>query len=210
MVQRQWSWAFAVLGAWSTLGWSAEPAFKKVMPTDAVRFVSALSEDRQVCTMIFDNLAIDTRIGKVSLPSVETRQFTFVTTVEATKPSEVEITLRGFVSRQGSGSATLLVHSQGASYLVKLDEAMKAQDSKKPANPSVTQQRATELATAEGFEATPTSNANDYVACFKRLVPANGKVQTTVFLLVDRLDDSEDAGALLTVDSIDFEVKPAP
>ncbi|MDX1968098.1 MAG: hypothetical protein SFV23_13065 [Planctomycetaceae bacterium] len=204
-----WIAATLCVQIWASGASSAEPALDRVILPDSVRFVTGFSEDRQACTMIFDNLLIGTRIGRPSLPSVETKRFVHVLGLKSDQECLVDIQVRGFVSTFGSGSASLLIHSQGASKLVDLDQAIKDAKALTVNAPNEAQRQAEELAKSEGYDSAKPDRSDDFFVCIQRKVPPNGKVQTTLLLLVDRLDESEDSGALLTVDTVDIVVKPA-
>lgn len=99
------------------------PKFKTVILPDAIRFVQAFSEDKQAGTMIFDNFVVGTEIGRGTLPSVATKKLTYVLHPESAKEVCVTQDIRGFVSTQASGSATLIVHAGGKTTVVDLKKA---------------------------------------------------------------------------------------
>ena len=57
--------------------------------------------------------------------------------------------------------------------------------------------------------ARPKERFDDFYVRIHRTVPAGTKLQSTIHLLVDRLDGNDDSGAMLVIDSIDFGVTSA-
>ena len=187
------------------------PKLKHTIPTDAVQFVTAFSPDSQAVTMIFSNLLIGTEIGRGTLPSVQTNKFTYVLQPESSKEVYVTQDIRGFASTSGSSSASLVIHSGGKTTVVDLKKAIEeARGGAKKAT-SETHGKALNAAREKGFTSgeAPEGNHNFFTRIETR-VPAGRPLQTTVFLLVDRLTGDDGSEGLLTVDSIDAEVHPLP
>jgi hypothetical protein len=182
-----------------------EVKFKPVITPDAIRFVAAFSDDHQAATMIFDNFLASTRADKGELPDTTVKSFTYCLQPEITKPAVVVTTVRGYSSTQGTASAAVIVHAAGKTTTVKLqpdDKKYEASDKK----PTKLEEKARQLAKDQGFEMEePPSTSADYQHTFKTKVTPGKPLQITVILLVDRLPGDTD-GALVTVDSIDFEI----
>ena len=182
------------------------PTFKTVIIPDSIRFVQAFSQDKQVGTMIFDNFGVGTEIGRGRLPSVETIKFTYVLT--PVSKSEVSVTqqIRGFVSTQGSGSASLVIHSAGETTLVDLSKAIAAAG-RGEKSLTQTHKEAKILFDDSGLTVSgrPTES-KDFLVEFHRKVGAGIPLQTTVGVLVDRLPGDDGSSAMMQVDSVDFHV----
>jgi hypothetical protein len=187
------------------------PKLKHTIPTDAVQFVTAFSPDSQAVTMIFSNLLIDTEIGRGTLPSVQTNKFTYVLQPESSKEVYVTQDIRGFVSISGSGSASLVIHSGGKTTVVDLKKAIEeARGGAKKAT-SETHGKALNAAREKGFTSGEApEEGHNFFTRIETSVPAGRPLQTTVFLLVDRLTGDDGSEGLLTVDAIDAEVHPLP
>jgi hypothetical protein len=188
------------------------PKLKHAIPTDAVQFVTAFSPDSQAVTIAFGNLLIGTESGtRVRLPSVQTNKFTYVLQPESSKEVYVTQDIRGFVTTSGSGSASLVIHSGGKTSVVDLKKAIEeARGGAKKAT-SETHGKALNAAREKGFTSgeAPEEGHNFFTRIETR-VPAGRPLQTTVFLLVDRLTGDDGSEGLLTVDTIDAEVHPLP
>lgn len=190
--------------------WAAEPTFKPIITPDSVRFASIFSEDKHVGAMIFDNLLIDTPVGRPTLPCADTKTFSHVLTIESEEDCEVEFQVRGYVSTTGTASAALLIQSGGFSKLVDLEQAIKEANGTSMKRDPQEEAQIEAAAKANQIDLTPPGRSDDFMVCISRRVPkGTGKLQTTLVLLVDRLDDEGDvSGALLAIDSIDFEIRP--
>jgi hypothetical protein len=180
--------------------------FKPVVLPDAIRFVTAFSQDSQAATMIFDNFTVSTRADKGELPDTTIKSFTFCLQPEIAKKAVVEYTVRGYSSTQGTASATAIIHAAGKTTVVKLgSEAKKNKTSKK--EDGALNEQARKLAKDQGFALDePPSTSDDYQATFNTDAMPGKPLQITIILLVDRLPGDESGGALLTVDTIDFEI----
>jgi hypothetical protein len=184
------------------------PKFLRVIPTDAVRFVTNHSNDGQASTMLFDNFDISTDVAKPTEPDVRMKSFTYVRQIESTMDSHVDQDFRGFVHRNGTASAVMIVHSGGKTTVVDLKQAI--EDSKSNAVNSEKEPRntASQLADESGFDCNkPDGESDDFYVRISSLVPKGQPLQTTVILLVDRVKGDDDSGALVVVDSIDSVVK---
>lgn len=183
------------------------PTFEHVIPTDSVQFVKVFSTDSQTGAMLFDNLLIDTEIGRATVPSVGTKKFVYVLQPKHDKEVSVTQMIRGFVSTQGSGSAALIVHAGGITTTVDLSKAIEAaKNGGKRVNEELWKQAQT-LAKEQGFTDDPRPDkSDDFLVEIKSHVPAGQPLQTTILLLVDRLPGEDGSGALLVIDSIDFVV----
>jgi hypothetical protein len=115
--------------------------------------------------------------------------------------------VRGFVSHQGSGSAAFVIHAGGKTTVVDLKEAIgNAQSSPRDPKSEVWRQ-VQKKAQEQGFELeSQPDQSSDFLTTFDTSVAAGQPLQVTILLLVDRLPGEDDSGALLTVDSIDFEI----
>ena len=185
-----------------------EPTFKKVIPTDAVRIASVFSGDSRVGSMLFDNFIVDTETGRGTLPSVHTKQFSYVLQPESKDDVNVVQIVRRFVSNQVSGNATLMIHSGGRAVLVDWKEAIAA--AKGSVDPKFTEIKKT--VRDKDMKATIASSDaakfDDFLVELKRQVPLGKPLQTTFVLVVDRLTGDDGSGAMIAIDSIDFETMP--
>ena len=186
------------------------PKFKPEIPTDAIRFVSADSDDGRASSMIFDNFDVETDIGRTTSPDISMRTFTFVRKIDSTSDSCVELGFRGFVSRSGAASASMIVHTGGKTTVVDLKKAIKtAKENTIDLNCPVRKkaQEAADESEFDDFE----GEADDFAVFIAARVPKGQTLQTTVILLVERTKEGdEESGATLAVDSIDSEVEAAP
>lgn len=184
------------------------PTFKKVTPTDAVHFVSLFSDDSRVGSMLFDNFIVDTEIGRGTLPSVHTKQFSYVLQPDSKDEVTVVQFVRGFVSTQVSGNASLMIHSGGRAVLVDWKKAIAA--AKGPVDRKFTELKKTvrDKDLRATIEPSKTEKFDDFLVELKRQVPLGKPLQTTFVLLVDRLTGDDGSGAMIAIDSIDFEVMP--
>ena len=184
------------------------PTFKKSIPTESVRFVCAFSTDSRVGTMLFENLIVGTELGRGDLPSVHTKQFSYVLQPENKDEVNVVQIVRGFVNTQGSGNASLMIHTGGRAVVVDWKKAIAA--AKGAVDPKFTELKKT--IRDKDMKAAVASNAtekfDDFMIELKRQVPLGKPLQTTFVLLVDRLTDDDGSGAMIAIDSIDFEVMP--
>lgn len=186
------------------------PKFKKGVNTDAVRFVSNDSDDGKASTMIFDNFDVATDISRPGSPDVRMKTFTYVRTIEGSKDSCVEQHFRGFVSRHGAASATMIIHAGGKTTTVDLKKAV-ADAKKNTIELTPVRKGALKEADEEGFEVDDDGDDDDYFVAIATRVPKGRTLQTTIILLVDRVPDGDQIPeAFLTVDSIDMEVEVAP
>ena len=200
---------FAVCSLLTNAGRAEDgPVFKHVIPTDAPQFARAFSADSRVGAMIFDNLFIDTEIGRGTLPSVRTKQFSYVLQPKSDKEVSVVQNIRGFVSTQGSGNAVLLINANGKPSTVDWKKAI--QDAKVPPSPRFKEleKTARKEASELGFTDDRPAKFDDFFVEIKSPVPIGKPLQTTLVLLVDRLTGDDGSGAMIVIDSIDFEVLP--
>lgn len=187
----------------------AEPTLKKVIPTDSVQFARAFSDDAQVCTLLFDNLVIDTEIGKGTLPSVRTKQFSYVFTPESDGEVCIVQTIRGFISTQGASSASLLIHSGGEATHVDFDKAIATAKKGTVTRDAEVVKKAQSLAEAQGFAAKPKKDkSDDFQITIERHVAKGAVLQTTLSLLVERATGDDTPAAVIYIDSIDVSVLP--
>ena len=187
-----------------------EPTFKTVIRPDSIRFAQVFSVDKKVGAMVFDNFVAATEIGRGSLPSVQTKTLTYALEPVSDKGVEVVQQIRGFVNSQGSGSASLVIHSGGETTLVDLAKAIAASKAGGKANQNTLHEAARKKGTDDGFTVDGRPKTSDEFFVEVRRSVATGKaLQTTVSLLVDRLPGDDGSGAVLYIDSIDFEVVPA-
>lgn len=187
------------------------PKFKNVILPDAVHYAQLFSADSRVGTMIFDNFVVATESGKASLPSVATKKFTYVLFPDSTTDVCVRTLIRGFVSTNGSGSASLLIHAGGKSHLIDLPKAIAEAKAGTQTPKGEHHQRALKAARDQGMKVgrAPQQLGDDFLHVLCIRVPVGKPLQVTCNLLVDRLTGDDNSGALLTIDSIDFEATPA-
>ena len=199
-------WISVVLSLITTIAHGEdEVKFKTVVLPDAVRFVTAFSQDHQAATMMFDNFIASTRADKGELPDTTVKSFTYCLQPEISKDAVVETTVRGFSATQGTASAAVVIHAAGKTTTVNLRPDGKKKRRGKQGNTERNEQ-ARKLAEEQGFELEePPSTSSDYQATIKTKVTPGKPLQITVILLVDRLPGDAD-GALVTVDTIDFEI----
>ncbi len=188
---------------------AAEPTLKKVIPTDAVQFARAFSEDRQVCTLLFDNLVIDTEIGRGTPPSVRSKQFSYVFTPESDGEVCIVQTIRGFISTQGASSASLLIHSGGEATNVDFQKAIATAQKGAIKRDESLVKKAQKLAEELGFAGKlKRDKSDDFQITIERHVAKGAVLQTTLNLLVERATGDDTPGAALFIDSIDVSVLP--
>jgi hypothetical protein len=188
---------------------AAEPTLKKVIPTDSVQFARAFSTDGQVCTLLFDNLLIDTEIGRGTAPSVRSKQFSYVFTPESDGEVCIVQTIRGFVSTQGASSASLLIHSGGEATNVDFDKAIATAKKGTITRDAELVKKAKALADEQGFAAKPKKDkSDDFQITIERHVAKGATLQTTLNLLVERATGDDSPAAVIFIDSIDVSVLP--
>ncbi len=188
------------------------PTFDKVIPTDAVRFVTSISDDGKVSTMIFDNFDVTTDVGRPTEPDSRLRSFTYVRRIKSTKDSCVIQDIRGFVSRSGNASVSMIVHSGGRTTVVDLKEAIAAANKGVGYRDATVKRKAEQAAAHVGFTDNdpPGEDDDDFYVRISTPVPKGQSLQTTILLLVDRIIGDDDSQALLVIDSIDSEIKQKP
>lgn len=196
---------FAIAGSPLTADDTEAPKFGKTYPSDAIRFVTATSEDRAVTTMLFDNFVLATETGRGQVVEAKTRTLTFGNVIEAKSDVSVNLDLRGFVSTVANGSAALIVMAGGETTAVDLQKAIESKKAIEEADP--VRKSAAERATAAGFtvSAQP-KGSDDFYARVPVRVAEGQPLQVTVVLIVDR-QPTADSQALITIDSIDLAVK---
>jgi len=156
------------------------PTLKRVIETDAVQFATAFSPDSQAVTMIFSNLEIAT--DESGRGTLPNVQTKkFIYVLQPESSKEVYITQDFRGFVSTSGSGS-------ASLVIHSGGTTTVVDLKKA------------IEEAEG----------SYNTRIETRVPAGRPLQTTVFLLVDRLPGDDDSSGHLTVDSIDAVVNPLP
>ena len=196
---------FAVAGPALMADDTEAPKFGKTYPSDAIRFVTATSEDRAATTMLFDNFVLATEPGRGQVVEAKTRTLTFGNVIEAKSDVSVNLDLRGFVSTVANGSAALIVMAGGETTAVDLQKAIESKKTIEEADP--VRKSAAEKATAAGFtvSAQP-KGSDDFYARVPVKVAEGQPLQVTVVLIVDR-QPTADSQALITIDSIDLSVK---
>jgi hypothetical protein len=203
-----------VVALLSSPGWSADdagaPKLGKTFNPDAIRFVSATSEDGETSVLIFDNFVLGTATGKGDLVNADTKSFSVTNKIEAKDGVTVWLDIRGFVSTEDGGSAAVLVHAGGETTLVDLGKAAAAGASKVRKEDDTLYVQAKSSAESAGFKvnARP-KGGQDFYARVSVSLAKGEPLQATVVTLVDRLPNA-DSQALITVDSIDVSVKAAP
>ena len=169
------------------------PKFKKGVPTDAIRFVINDSDDAKASTMIFDNFQVATATSKPAQPDIQLKTFTYVRNIESTEDACLEQDFRGYVSRDGLAGASMIVRTGGKTWVVDLDKAIKN------ANDDPSESEEDEEDEFEG--------ADDFLVTISTAIPKGQSLQTTVILLVDRIQGDDESGALLVLDTIDAEFR---
>lgn len=172
----------------------------------AVQIATGFSEDKQAVSVLFRNNQAAVGTGRGSL--VATR----VTTVSLpfdTSDKEVKLTqdVRGFVSVQGKARAVLIVQAAGKTTVVDL-KAAEVKDKEEPPAGAIKQAKDSAKTAAKDFPAPNKGNkAYDFHARIDGTVAAKASYQVTFVLLVERDSDADGAGAVLTIDSFDVELK---
>ena len=201
---------FSLLTASGVADEAKKPKFGKACFPDAIRFVSATSEDREVTTLMFDNFVLATASGKGEMVSAETKTFSVTSQLESDGAVTATLDIRGFVSVSEGGSAALVVHAGGETTVVDLKKAIAASVTKmrKPEEPLYLQ--AKETAEAAGYKVSgQPKGSENYMARISGTFAKDQPLQATVILLVDRLTAAS-SSAMITVDTIDIGVKAAP
>jgi hypothetical protein len=170
---------------------------------DAVQIVSGFSDDKQVVTVLFRNLQAG--IGGLKGPLVNTRTATLTLALDSKdKESRVTQDVRGFVAVQGKARAVLVVQAAGKTTLVDLKKSQVKDKEKPDAEGALKQARDRAMSQAKDFSP-PEKGAQmfDFVHRIDGMVPAGTSYQVTFFLLVERDTNTEEAGAQLSIDSLD-------
>lgn len=185
--------------------------FTTTVPTDEIQFARSFSEDKHAATLIFENLVAETDIGRGKLPDVVTRRFTFALPIESQQEVCVTQDIRGFINTVGSGSTALLVQSGGVTTLIDLKKAVKEAEGKAAKTETATHKLAAKAAKDQGFSGkkAPTGS-HDFYHRVEARVPAGKPLQVTLVLLTERLPGDDGSGALMIIDSLDFEIHPIP
>lgn len=185
------------------------PKFKTVIMPDAVRFVDVFSEDKQVCSMLFDNLILGTGAGIAALPNAEIKKFTYAVRPETEGEACVVQHIRGYVSTQGKASAMMVVHAGGKTTLIDFAKAIQAdKENTISADRKQLREKAKTLAKSQGLtvDGRPKKSDNFFVEIKTHVSPGE-QLQTSLVLLVDRPPTAE-SGAAIHVDSVDFGIYP--
>lgn len=205
--------AVGFLGLFSAIGMADEadrPKLGVVFYPDAVRFVTSISEDREVATMLFDNFSLATTSGKAPLVTAQTKSFSISNSPESKGDAVATLDIRGFVDVQEGGSAALIIHAGGETTVVDLKKAVAAETTKPRKTEDALYLAAKETADTAGFRnSSKAAGGANYYARVSVDVAKGQPLQATVLLLVDRVPASG-SGALIAVDSLDISVKPAP
>ena len=158
-----------------------EPRFRgEVVDLDGTGLTYDFSTDGQAATLVFSKLQID--VGDKSKEFVATRTASLAIPVEH-NDRDVCITqgISGFVSVDGPARAVLLIQAAGETTLVDLEEAKD-----------------------DGEEQ---ENSYSFIKTIEGELRAGAAYHITFFLLVERDVDHRDTGGLLTIDSLDLEIK---
>jgi len=187
----------------------APPSFERVIYPDAVRFVSVDSPDGQARSILFDNFLIASDSTRPEKPDVRMKTFTYHMSLKAEKDACVHQDIRGYLFRSGTASGTVIVHSGGETTVVDLEAAMAEANKNVINRDDPTHKQAEAAAKEAGFEDDPQNvRSSDFYVRISRLVPKGRALQTTVILLIDRVEGPEIPQAYLAVDSIDSVVLP--
>jgi len=205
--------AVGFLGLFSATGMADEasrPKLGEVFYPDAVRFVTSVSEDREVATMMFDNFSLATASGKAPLVTAQTKPFSISNSLESKGDAVATLDVRGFVDVQDGGSAALIIHAGGETTVVDLKKAVTAETTKPRKTEDALYTAAKENAETAGFRNTIKSagGANFYARVSVDIAKGQA-MQATMLLLVDRVP-ATGSSAMITVDSLDIAVKAAP
>lgn len=158
-----------------------EPRFAgEVVDLDGVGLSYDFSTDGQAATLVFSNLQIDA--GDQSKVFVATRTASLsIPVVHNDRNLRITQGISGFVSVDGPARAVLLVQAAGDSTLVDLEEAKD-----------------------DGQEQ---ENSYDFIKTIEGELRAGAEYHITFFLLVERDVDHGETSALLTINSLDLEIK---
>lgn len=186
------------------------PTFGKSFLPDAVRFVSASSEDGQTSVLIFDNFTLSTAAGKGELVNARTKSFSVTNEIEAKDAVTVALDIRGFVSTEQNASAAVVVHAGGETTLVDMAKAVSTGATKaRKEDDAVYTLARTSADSADFSEVARSKSSENFYARVTTTLAKGQPLQATLVLLVDRLQ-AAGSQALITIDSIDVSVKPAP
>jgi hypothetical protein len=158
-----------------------EPRFRgEVVDLDSTGLTYDFSTDGQAATLVFSKLQID--VGDKSKEFVATRTASLaIPVVHNDRNLRITQGISGFVDVDSPARAVLLVQAAGETTLVNLE---KAKD--------------------DGQEQ---ENAYSFIETIEGELQAGAAYHITFFLLVERDIDHCEAGALLTIDSLDLEIK---
>lgn len=183
------------------------PMLKTLFP-DSVRFAQATSSDRQVSTLIFDNLLLDASPQDESLTNV--KRFSYRLDVDSSKDSCVTQHLRGYVVTQGDANASLIVHCNGKTTVVDLKKATEASKTQRIQATEATYKNALSQANQLGIKSPAKRGVDgDYFVAIDTPVKAGRPLLTTILLVTDTPSRNAKDSAALWVDSVDLVVHPA-
>jgi hypothetical protein len=185
------------------------PSFEKVIYPDAVRFVSDDSPDGQARTILFDNFLIASDSTSPEKPDVRMKTFTYLTSLKADQDACVHQHIQGYLFRRDTASATVIVHSGGETTVVDLKQAMADANKNVIDRDNPTRKEAEAAAQEAGFDNKPENeDSSSFLVTISRVVPKGRALQTTIILLIDRVEGPADPGAYVAIDAIDSEVLP--
>jgi len=185
------------------------PSLQKVIYQDAIEFVSNDSPDGEARTMMFGNFVITSDSTRPEKPDVRMKTFTYLTSLKADQDACVHQYIQGYLFRRDTASGAIIVHSGGETTVVDLKQAMADANTNVVDRDDPTHKQAEAAAQEAGFDTTPENeDSNSYLVKFSRVVPKGTALQTTIILLIDRVEGPGDPQAYLSVSSIDSEVLP--
>lgn len=165
--------------------------------TNQINFAQTASPDGRAYTLLFDNFsaAADHRLPE----AVVARMFTAIlgvspkSDVSAQKDYVINVDLRGFASITERGKTSLVLYYNGSPHAVVLaDAVMKAKEAPKKTS---SKERV--------------ANSDDFLER-GTIAPAKGAISVTVIGLAEGEFKDDKSNALITVDSIDFEIVKRP
>jgi len=174
----------------------------------AVQIASGISPDKQAVTVLFSGHVVS--VGSGRGPLLDTRTTTVSVPLDVKGgAAKLSQDIRGYVSIDGNARAVLVVQAAGMTTVVDL----KKSEVKTPVapDPVVAQAQAAAKEAAKAFPAAAKGPKSfDFFHRINGTVGAKAGAgyQVTFILLVERDSDTENAGAMIQIDSLDIELKP--
>lgn len=159
-----------------------EPRFAgEVVDLDGAGVEYDFSTDGQAATLTFSNLQIDAGDKPEVFVATRTASLSIPAVVHNDRNLRITQGISGFVSVDGPARAVLLVQAAGDSTLVDLEEAKDDEQEQE--------------------------NSYDFIKTIEGELRAGAEYHITFFLLVERDVDHGETSALLTINSLDLEIK---